>query len=195
MAAAACSEAAFDGCLRDLPCYYQNIPRRAAVEEGGAGGSEGEEGGEGQSWRAKSKKMKTLSIGISLCLNVGVAPPDSVRASPASKMECWLDPSTMPPLKVRLSQLMGFASSGYVHTAGRSIQTSYRLYEVDANPPDPFSLYPLPPAHKHCVSCAQVVSRSSPILPDPPRSSLTLPFNAAAIMSRICCIARPPNHY
>jgi len=187
MAAAACSEAAGDGCLRDLPCYYQNIPRRAAVEEGGAGGSEGEEGDEGQSWRAKSKKMKTLSIGISLCLNVGVAPPDSVRASPASKMECWLDPSTMPPLKVRLSPLMGFASLGYVHTAGPSIETSYRLYEVDANPPDPLPPYPLPPrAQALCILCSSCV----PILSD-----VALQCSRNYVSHLLHCRTRPPNHY
>ncbi len=34
--------------------------------------------------------MKTLSVGLVLCLNLGVAPPDVVKANPCAKKECWI---------------------------------------------------------------------------------------------------------
>eukprot|EP00039_Didymoeca_costata_P008263 m.109666 g.109666 ORF g.109666 m.109666 type:complete len:1325 (+) comp14009_c0_seq1:230-4204(+) len=43
-------------------------------------------------WRSQEKKMKTMSVGIVLCLNVGVAPPDAIRTSPGAKLMCWEDP-------------------------------------------------------------------------------------------------------
>ncbi|BFZ17584.1 hypothetical protein BsWGS_20619 [Bradybaena similaris] len=51
-----------------------------------------------QSWRMK-ERMKTVSVALVLCLNVGVDPPDVVKISPCARMECWIDPHTMSPQK------------------------------------------------------------------------------------------------
>ncbi|CAG5135312.1 unnamed protein product, partial [Candidula unifasciata] len=49
-------------------------------------------------WRMK-ERMKTVSVALVLCLNVGVDPPDVVKISPCARMECWIDPHTMSPQK------------------------------------------------------------------------------------------------
>ena len=34
--------------------------------------------------------MKTVSVALVLCLNVGVDPPDVVKISPCAKLQCWI---------------------------------------------------------------------------------------------------------
>ncbi|XP_058446060.1 regulatory-associated protein of mTOR [Malaya genurostris] len=51
-----------------------------------------------QSWRVK-ERMKTVSVALVLCLNVGVDPPDVVKIQPCSRLECWIDPSSVSPQK------------------------------------------------------------------------------------------------
>lgn len=51
-----------------------------------------------QSWRMK-ERMKTVSVALVLCLNVGVDPPDIVKIQPSSRLECWIDPSSVSPQK------------------------------------------------------------------------------------------------
>ncbi|XP_059613672.1 regulatory-associated protein of mTOR [Phlebotomus argentipes] len=51
-----------------------------------------------QSWRMK-ERMKTVSVALVLCLNVGVDPPDVIKIQPCSRLECWIDPSSMSPQK------------------------------------------------------------------------------------------------
>eukprot|EP00729_Bicosta_minor_P009410 gene9410-33457_t len=43
--------------------------------------------------------MKTLSVGLVLCLNVGVDPPDIVKTSPCAKLMCWEDMTLGTPAK------------------------------------------------------------------------------------------------
>uniref|UniRef100_A0A1B0D6G1 Raptor N-terminal CASPase-like domain-containing protein n=1 Tax=Phlebotomus papatasi TaxID=29031 RepID=A0A1B0D6G1_PHLPP len=43
--------------------------------------------------------MKTVSVALVLCLNVGVDPPDVIKIQPCSRLECWIDPSSMSPQK------------------------------------------------------------------------------------------------
>ncbi|XP_068738194.1 regulatory-associated protein of mTOR-like [Montipora capricornis] len=43
-----------------------------------------------QTWRMK-ERMKTVSVALVLCLNIGVDPPDVVKTSPCARMECWID--------------------------------------------------------------------------------------------------------
>ncbi|XP_053210164.1 regulatory-associated protein of mTOR-like isoform X3 [Panonychus citri] len=50
------------------------------------------------SWRMK-ERMKTVSVALVLCLNVGVDPPDILKTQPCAKLECWVDPFSMPPQK------------------------------------------------------------------------------------------------
>lgn len=37
--------------------------------------------------------MKTVSVALVLCLNVGVDPPDVVKTSPCARLECWIGES------------------------------------------------------------------------------------------------------
>ncbi|OWA52978.1 putative Regulatory-associated protein of mTOR [Hypsibius exemplaris] len=41
------------------------------------------------SWRVKDR-MKTVSVALVLCLNVGVDPPDVFKPNPCARLECWL---------------------------------------------------------------------------------------------------------
>ena len=34
-------------------------------------------------------QMKTVSVALVLCLNIGVDPPDVMKTSPCARMECW----------------------------------------------------------------------------------------------------------
>lgn len=34
--------------------------------------------------------MKTVSVALVMCLNVGVDPPDVVKTSPCARLECWI---------------------------------------------------------------------------------------------------------
>ncbi|XP_022092317.1 regulatory-associated protein of mTOR-like isoform X1 [Acanthaster planci] len=53
---------------------------------------------ETQTWRMK-ERMKTVSVALVMCLNVGVDPPDVVKTSPCAKLECWIDPLSTSPQK------------------------------------------------------------------------------------------------
>lgn len=35
-------------------------------------------------------QMKTVSVALVLCLNIGVDPPDVMKTSPCARMECWI---------------------------------------------------------------------------------------------------------
>lgn len=50
------------------------------------------------SWRLK-ERIKTVSVALVLCLNVGVDPPDVVKIEPCAHLECWFDPSSDEPQK------------------------------------------------------------------------------------------------
>jgi hypothetical protein len=39
-------------------------------------------------WRMKDR-MKTMSVALILCLNIGVDPPDVLKISPCARMQCW----------------------------------------------------------------------------------------------------------
>ncbi|GAB0100210.1 regulatory-associated protein of mTOR [Sergentomyia squamirostris] len=51
-----------------------------------------------QQWRMK-ERMKTVSVALVLCLNVGVDPPDVIKIQPCARLECWIDPSSMSQQK------------------------------------------------------------------------------------------------
>lgn len=53
---------------------------------------------ESQSWRMR-EKMKTVSVALVICLNVGVDPPDVTKTQPCARMECWIDPATLNPAR------------------------------------------------------------------------------------------------
>lgn len=43
--------------------------------------------------------MKTVSVALVLCLNIGVDPPDVQKPNPCARQECWIDPHGMNPQK------------------------------------------------------------------------------------------------
>ncbi|ODN74553.1 hypothetical protein L202_06922 [Cryptococcus amylolentus CBS 6039] len=49
-------------------------------------------------WRLRSK-LKTVTAGLFICLNLGVDPPDVVKTNPCAKTECWIDPTQLPANK------------------------------------------------------------------------------------------------
>jgi len=49
--------------------------------------------------------MKTVSVALVLCLNVGVDPPDIKKPLRCARKEAWVDPSTSNPQ--RSSQKIG----------------------------------------------------------------------------------------
>lgn len=34
--------------------------------------------------------MKTVSVALVICLNVGVDPPDVLKVQPCARLECWI---------------------------------------------------------------------------------------------------------
>lgn len=49
-------------------------------------------------WRLK-ERIKTVSVALVLCLNVGVDPPDVVKLEPYAHLESWFDPLSEEPQK------------------------------------------------------------------------------------------------
>ncbi|KAJ4298733.1 Target of rapamycin complex 1 subunit kog1 [Collariella sp. IMI 366227] len=64
-----------------------------------------------QDWRMRDR-LKTVSAAISVCLNIGVEPPDQLRTTPGAKLEAWQDP-TIPPVGKALENI------------GKALQTQY----------------------------------------------------------------------
>eukprot|EP00898_Chlorokybus_atmophyticus_P006828 jgi/Chlat1/7146/Chrsp57S06820 len=54
--------------------------------------------GVASTWRMKDR-MKTVSVALVLCLNIGVDPPDVIKISPCARTECWTDPFSMNRVK------------------------------------------------------------------------------------------------
>ncbi len=42
--------------------------------------------------------MKTVSVALVCCLNIGVDPPDVMKPSPCARLECWLGNAAHPSL-------------------------------------------------------------------------------------------------
>ncbi|ELU10886.1 hypothetical protein CAPTEDRAFT_199386 [Capitella teleta] len=71
-----------------------------------------------QTWRMK-ERMKTVSVALVMCLNVGVDPPDVVKISPCARMECWIDPQTLSQQKA-------------LETIGSNLQRQYERWQPRA---------------------------------------------------------------
>ena len=69
-------------------------------------------------WRMR-ERLKTVSVALVLCLNIGIDPPDIVKTTPCAKFECWVDPFAMPPQK-SLEQI------------GRNLQQQYEVWQPRA---------------------------------------------------------------
>lgn len=69
-------------------------------------------------WRVRDR-MKTVSVAIVVCLNVGVDPPDVIKTSPCARMECWIDPLSLEPQKA-------------LDKIGRTLQLQYERWQPKA---------------------------------------------------------------
>ncbi|KAL8576686.1 hypothetical protein ACOMHN_025161 [Nucella lapillus] len=67
----------------------------------------------------KIEAMKTVSVALVLCLNVGVDPPGVVKLSPCAKMQCWIDPTSMTAQKA-------------LETIGGNLQKQYERWQPRA---------------------------------------------------------------
>ncbi|XP_041491753.1 regulatory-associated protein of mTOR isoform X3 [Microtus oregoni] len=126
-----------------------------------------------QSWRMKDR-MKTVSVALVLCLNVGVDPPDVVKTTPCARLECWIDPLSMGPQKA-------------LETIGANLQKQYENWQprvAAINPNHPLAQMPLPPSMKNCIQLAACEAHELlPMIPDLPAdlftSCLTTPIKIA----------------
>lgn len=66
-----------------------------------------------------TQRLKTVSVALVLCLNIGIDPPDVVKTNPAAKLEAWVDPFSMPPQKA-------------LEAIGRNLQQQYEVWQPRA---------------------------------------------------------------
>lgn len=69
-------------------------------------------------WRMK-ERMKTVSVALIVCLNVGVDPPDVLKVSPCARLECWVDPFVHQPQKA-------------LEHIGKNLQAQYERWQPRA---------------------------------------------------------------
>ena len=69
--------------------------------------------GDLEDWRMK-ERLKTVSVVLVLCLNIGIDPPDVTKTQPCSKLEAWVDPFSLPPQKA-------------LEAIGRNLQSQYEV--------------------------------------------------------------------
>ncbi|KAF2073039.1 hypothetical protein CYY_005655 [Polysphondylium violaceum] len=69
-------------------------------------------------WRMR-ERMKTVSVALVLCLNIGIDPPDVIKTFPCARMECWIDPASQPPQKS-------------LDLIGKTLQSQYEKWQSKA---------------------------------------------------------------
>lgn len=74
-------------------------------------------------WRMR-ERMKTFSAALVTCLNIGTDPPDVVKTVPCAKLECWVDPYSLPVTKA-LEQIGKNLQQQYETL---SMRTRYKIY-------------------------------------------------------------------
>ncbi|KAK7254256.1 hypothetical protein SO694_00009154 [Aureococcus anophagefferens] len=79
----------------------------------------GDAGSVEPTWRLR-ERMKTVSVALVLCLNIGTDPPDAVAASPRARRECWLEPFAGPSRQKALE------------TIGAALQAQYERWQSRA---------------------------------------------------------------
>ena len=103
-------------------CIWDELPEGvdAVADEGqDGGGGGGGTGGGNPTWRLK-ERMKTTSVALVMCLNIGTDPPDVVKPSPCARKECWIDPFT------NLSRYKT------LEAIGNALETQYRALQSRA---------------------------------------------------------------
>ena len=63
--------------------------------------------------------MKTTSVALVLCLNIGVDPPDCLKVSPCARAQCWINPLATPPQKA-------------LDAIGKALQAQYERWQPRA---------------------------------------------------------------
>ncbi|KAG0207670.1 hypothetical protein BGX33_006699 [Mortierella sp. NVP41] len=71
-----------------------------------------------QDWRMR-EKLKTISVALVLCLNIGIDPPDVVKTNPCAKLEAWIDPFLLPVPKS-------------LENIGKALQAQYEVWQPRA---------------------------------------------------------------
>ncbi|KAG0302962.1 hypothetical protein BGZ98_007096 [Dissophora globulifera] len=71
-----------------------------------------------QDWRMR-EKLKTISVALVLCLNIGIDPPDVVKTNPCAKLEAWTDPFAAPVPKS-------------LESIGKALQAQYEVWQPRA---------------------------------------------------------------
>ena len=71
-----------------------------------------------QTWRMR-EKMKTVSVALVICLNVGVDPPDVIKTVPCARQECWVVPLSLNPQRA-------------LETIGQNLQRQYERWQPRA---------------------------------------------------------------
>ncbi|KAG0349502.1 hypothetical protein BG004_005164 [Podila humilis] len=71
-----------------------------------------------QDWRMR-EKLKTISVALVLCLNIGIDPPDVVKTNPCAKLEAWIDPFVLPVPKS-------------LENIGKALQAQYEVWQPRA---------------------------------------------------------------
>mmetsp|Transcript_3553 Transcript_3553/g.14244 ORF Transcript_3553/g.14244 Transcript_3553/m.14244 type:complete len:1711 (-) Transcript_3553:38-5170(-) len=69
-------------------------------------------------WRMRDR-MKTTSVALILCLNIGVDPPDVLKISPCARMQCWINPLAMQAQKA-------------LDCIGKALQAQYERWQPRA---------------------------------------------------------------
>ncbi|KAL8864667.1 MAG: hypothetical protein Q9174_007267, partial [Haloplaca sp. 1 TL-2023] len=68
----------------------------------------------------------TVSAALTICLNIGVDPPDVVKTNPTAKMECWLDPTAGIGTNNKMMEQIGKKLQEQYE--GLSIRVRYKQY-------------------------------------------------------------------
>lgn len=74
--------------------------------------------------------MKTVSVALVLCLNVGVDPPDIVKTQPCARLECWIGrfiifSLILTPVVISYSR---YTSRSSFNEPSKSLRNSWRQF-------------------------------------------------------------------
>jgi regulator-associated protein of mTOR len=69
-------------------------------------------------WRPMNR-TKTWCVAIVLCLNIKADPPDVIKISPCARIQCWIDPFSMPPRRA-------------IETIGETLSLQYERWQPKA---------------------------------------------------------------
>jgi len=103
--------------LPDTIFHYQYYSERRHENNGNLSDNNSKKN-QVEDWRMR-ERLKTVSVALVLCLNIGIDPPDIVKTSPCAKLECWIDPFAYPQQKA-------------LETIGKLLQQQYEVWQPRA---------------------------------------------------------------